>query len=99
MFPTENSHIKINKLSNQWHSKPLWEYKSFFNPAEPISDDKMKSLHAVSKIQQQPCVSLPFCKVKNKIRRAKIRADDRIPEAVEAFEKVMEESRAKRGRG
>lgn len=86
----------IRNLSRSWHGKPLWEHRSFYNPAESISEGKMKSLHAVTKIQIAPEVKLPFFQIKRNIRRRPLRAEDRIPAAVEAFDRMMEKAKGQR---
>jgi hypothetical protein len=92
MFRRYEDYDTLQCLSSRWHQRPLWEYKSFYNPAESTGGNKMKSLHAVSKIQSSPEVRLPFFNIKKKIGRRAVLAKDRIPEAVEAVERVMKES-------
>lgn len=89
MFRSLEDREDIHRLAGRWRHRPLWEHKSFFNPAQDIGRGKLKSLHAVAKIQGTPEVRLPFFKMKNAIRRRPPRAEDRIPAAIEAFEQMM----------
>jgi len=89
MFRSLEDCDEIRELASRWHHRPLWEHRSFCNPAEDAGEGKMKSLHAVAKIQCRPEVRLPFFKIKNAIRRRPPRAEDRIPAAVAAFEQMM----------
>lgn len=96
MFRNAENRNDICNLSRNWHGKPLWEHKSFYNPAESIGEAKMKSLHAVTRIQMAPEVKLPFFKVKRNVRHRPLQAEDRIPAAVEAFDRMMEKNKGQR---
>lgn len=96
MFRKKEDYKTLHDLSKRWYRRPLWEHKSFYNRAEPVSVNKMKSLHAVTKIQIPPEVKFPFFKIKKKRRRSTVSTDDRIPAAVEAFDRMMEKSRGQR---
>jgi hypothetical protein len=64
MFRRHENCDALQGLSNRWRPRPLWEHKSFYNPAGPTGEGKMKSLHAVSKIQTPPEVKLSFFNIK-----------------------------------
>lgn len=83
-------------LHRAWGSKPLWKHRSFFNPATENDQGELRSLHAVSKMQLPPKVTLPFFKVKNNIRRRPVIDPDRVPEAVAAFESMMKKFKERR---
>ncbi len=88
----ESEHQKLAaRQCHAWRSRPLWEHRSFYNPAQEDDQGELRSQHVVSKMQTPPKVDLPFFKVKKNMRRRQVVNDDRVPEAVAAVDTMMKQ--------
>jgi len=93
MFRDQSDGETIQRVAKAWNHRPLWTQKSFTSPAMPTGNGQLRSVHMVAKMQAAPHIQLPFFKIKKSARRRPVMLEDRNPEAVAAFERLMAENR------
>lgn len=92
MFHDKNDGEAVHRMAKAWNHRPLWTQQSFISPAMPIGNGRLRSVHMVAKMQAAPHIQLPFFKIKKSARRRPVVLEDRNPEAIAAFDRLMAES-------
>lgn len=92
MFHDKDDGEAVHRMAKAWNHRPLWTQQSFIYPAMPIGNGQLRSVHMVAKMQAAPHIQLPFFKIKKSARRRPVVLEDRNPEAIAAFDRLMAES-------